>query len=62
MHAQHWEYMTAAVAFLTETDWRAIGRDGWELVAINKGTAYFKRPVYPRGGRVEFKDVEPGSR
>ncbi len=27
-----------------------MGRDGWELVAVIKGQAYFKRPLQESGG------------
>lgn len=24
-----------------------LGQDGWELISVDNGVAYFKRPIYP---------------
>ena len=37
-----WEYNTASAHLGTLGE---MGKDGWELVAIVNGVAYFKRPV-----------------
>ena len=38
--AVQWQYQLASV---NKIDWQAMGNKGWELVAVCKRTAYFKR-------------------
>ena len=38
---QTWDYLTVTAG----TDLTALGRDGWELVGIDAGTFYLKRPA-----------------
>lgn len=40
-----WEYMRVVVEETTLADWNKWGREGWEIVAISKGVAYFKRAL-----------------
>ena len=42
-----WEYDVVVVGtgVYGRTDLQKAGKDGWELVSIDQGTAYFKRPV-----------------
>ena len=43
-----WEYNTVStqgIMLLDELD--DLGKEGWELVAINNDIAYFKRPIEP---------------
>jgi hypothetical protein len=42
-HPGEWEYLTIAVE--EGGDLNALGRDGWELVGVDNGKLYFKRPV-----------------
>jgi len=53
-----WEYMTRHRKFMeqiapsdTPNEWvwsaNEYGREGWELIAIDGGLCYFKRPVEP---------------
>lgn len=37
-----WEYRREPVHVDT---WNIIGKEGWELVALENGFAYFKRPI-----------------
>jgi hypothetical protein len=37
-----WEYSAHPVHMET---WQALGLQGWELVAVVNGTAYFKKPI-----------------
>jgi hypothetical protein len=37
---QKWEYLTSS-----SPDLRQLGAEGWELVAVEAGTFYFKRPA-----------------
>lgn len=47
---QKWEYLVVhPVPFMDEDETTAyeLGQRGWELVAVDNGYAYFKRPVAP---------------
>lgn len=40
----------------TRTDLAAMGKKGWELVSVDNGIAYFKRPIEPKDTKIETVD------
>ena len=44
-----WEYLSTSISEedVKDVDWlmKVMGRDGWELVEIEKEVAYFKREI-----------------
>lgn len=51
---QQWDYKIIGVGgnvqaarHILETQMSNLGRDGWELVNVTDGNAFFKRPVQP---------------
>jgi hypothetical protein len=42
-HPEQWEYLT--VAEQEAGDLNPLGAEGWELVGVNSGRLYFKRPL-----------------
>jgi hypothetical protein len=42
-HPEKWEYL--AIAEQEAGDLNALGEQGWELVGVNDGRLYFKRPA-----------------
>ena len=42
---QRWEYTREIVDGMFYTNMNKLGKEGWEMVAIYEGQAYFKRPI-----------------